>query len=359
MIVIEDIRKRFGENEVLTGVNASVGKGEVFCMIGPSGQGKSTLLRIINLLESPTSGDIRIDGISPFNGDKDILDIKRKMGMVFQNPAVFSMNVFDNIALGLKYRGTPRNEIKKIVKGALKEIGLSGYEGRMAKTLSGGEMQRVSLARSVVTSPEILLMDEPTASLDPVNIAKIEELVRYYNREYGTTIIMSTHDMLQGQRLADRMGVMMSGRFIQTGTPGEIFSKPENESVARFIGIKNIFQGKITARGMAGENAIIDINGVRLMGKTELPDYSEVSVSIRPEEISLEYDSTGEVKGRNVLNGVVSGFTSAGVLNFVEVDCEIPVYVLVTLERLERFSLKTGDEVKISFKPRSVHVMKR
>jgi tungstate transport system ATP-binding protein len=247
MITIENVYKNFGLKEVLKGVNAVVKDGEIFTIIGPSGQGKSTLLRIINLLDTPTSGRILLDGDDIHAEKNRTMEFRRRMGMVFQKPAVFNTTVYENIASGLRYRGVDRTIIHDRIEEALEVIGLPGYENRNAKTLSGGEMQRVALARSMVTEPDLLLLDEPTANLDPLATEKIEELILHYNREYGTTVILSTHDMLQGQRLADRIAVMMHGVFAQKGSSHEIFTLPKNKEVARFIGIENVLEGTVTA----------------------------------------------------------------------------------------------------------------
>jgi tungstate transport system ATP-binding protein len=145
------------------------------------------------------------------------------MSMLFQKPALFKTSVYDNVTYGLKFRGIWRHSIDEKVKHALNTVGLLDYAKRIAPTLSGGEAQRVALARAIVTEPEVLLLDEPTANLDPIATEKIEELIAHINREYKTTIIMSTHDRLQGQRLADRIAVMMNGEIGQVGQPHEIF----------------------------------------------------------------------------------------------------------------------------------------
>ncbi|WOF15322.1 ABC transporter ATP-binding protein [Methanoplanus sp. FWC-SCC4] len=361
MFKIHGLYKKFGEKQVLNGVDLEIKKGEVFTIIGPSGQGKSTLLRIMNLLETPTSGSVIFDGKDLFEGGRVSVDMKRRMGMVFQNPTAFNMNVFDNVALGLKYRGLKKAEIKEKVEEALLEIGLSGYEKRLAKTLSGGEMQRVSLARAIVTEPDILFMDEPTASLDPVNTEKIEDLIHYYNKEKGITIVMSTHDLMQGQRLADRIGVMIEGVFYQKGTPDEVFSKPANESVARFIGINNIIYGKVIRREEGGKHAILKAGGVEILVMTGFSQGSRVSACIRPEEITVHHKRIEMVRGRNIISGIVSGISRQGRLIFADVDCGagLNISALVTWEQFESLSLKKGDEVFLSFKPRSVHVMEK
>jgi len=355
-IVIEDIRKTFDGPEVLKGVSAEIVNGEIFGIIGASGQGKSTLLRILHLLETPDSGRVLFGDTDLFGSEKPSYAVKRKMAMVFQKAAAFRMSVYDNVALGLTYRNLPKAEVRRRVDQALEEVGLTGYEDRQAQTLSGGELQRISLARAIVTKPEVLFMDEPTASLDPVNTRKIEKLVKYFNKEYGTTIILSTHDMTQGQRLANRLGVMMDGRFLQIGTPEEIFATPAHEDVARFIGIPNIFRGTVLSSD--GVDSEIAVDGITLIAGVPLEVGEKVNACVRPEEISLHFDGRrpSEVR-RNVFSGIIRSEQAYGTLNYLSVDCGIPLSALLTWEQRDRYSVRSGDEILLSFKPRSVHLM--
>ena len=175
MIELAGVRKQFDEKIVLDGVAGRIDRGEIFAVIGPSGSGKSTLLRLIDLLDTPTGGTIRVNGTDIHAGKS--LAIQRMMGMVFQKPAVFNTTVAENVAVGLRFRGAREAAIREKVEEALDMVGLAGYGDRRARTLSGGEMQRVALARAMVIEPAILLMDEPTANLDPVSVATIEDLV--------------------------------------------------------------------------------------------------------------------------------------------------------------------------------------
>ena len=262
MIELEGVRKEFDGKSVLAGVIGRIEEGEIFAVIGPSGSGKSTLLRLIDLLDTPTGGEIRIKGIDIHAERERSLTIRRMMGMVFQKPAVFNTTVSENIAVGLRFRGADRGKIREKVEEALDMVGLTGYGERRARTLSGGEMQRVALARAMVIEPEILLLDEPTANLDPVSVATIEDLVVRINRDLGTTIVFSTHDMYQGQRLAHRIGVLMKGGFAQVGTPREVFTLPATREVARFVGIENIVDGVVV-----GENgaSVVDAGGPQVI----------------------------------------------------------------------------------------------
>lgn len=356
MIEITDLFKRFGENEVLRGVNLTVRDGEIFAVIGPSGSGKSTLLRIVNLLETPTSGRVLIDGTDIHAADRQ-LSIRRRMGMVFQKPVVFSTTVYENVAVGLRIRSRNETAIRHRVEEALELIGLADREEQNARTLSGGEMQRVAVARALVTDPVLLLMDEPTANLDPIATETIEDLIRRINRDYGTTLIITTHDLLQGQRLAHRMGVMIDGAFAQIGTPREIFSEPKTRSVARFVGMENILEGRIAAgdRGIA----TVDVGGTPVTAATLLPAGDEVCLCIRPEDITLYAAGSDAGSARNVYTGTVTSIRSLGPFSQIGIDCGFTVAALVTWKAVEDLSLSTGGEVQIAFKASAVHVVRR
>lgn len=355
MIDLRHVAKNFGEKGVLKDVNATILDGEIFAIIGPSGSGKSTLLRLINLLDTPSGGEILLDGVDIHAERGDALGFRRQMAMVFQKPAAFNENVYDNIAVGLRIRHVPEAAIREKITAALEVIGLSGYEKRKAKTLSGGEMQRVAIARAIVTDPAVLLLDEPTANLDPVATRAIEELVVRINRELNQMVVMSTHDMLQGQRLAHRIGVLMDGKFAQIGTPREVFALPKNRFVARFVGIENIIEGTVLENrdGVAA----IAAGGVTIAAVTPFGAGKKVCACIKPEDITIHLiDGTG-ISARNVLSGTVTGVRAFGPLNRLTVECGIPFTALVTWKSAEELGIREGMEVKISFKASAVHVV--
>ncbi len=355
MIEIQDIRKEFDGKEVLSGVTQTIRKGEIFAIIGPSGQGKTTLLRILNLLEIPTSGTILFEG-TPIQASPDSNLFRRRMGMVFQSTVAFRDTVFNNIALGLRYRGHSKKEIHELVMEKLDEISLSGYENRRALTLSGGEKQRVSLARVMVTGPDLLILDEPTANLDPVSTNVIEDLIRHYNREFGTTVIMSTHDLIQGQRLADRVAVMMEGRFIQSGTIFDVFLHPSSKKVASFIGIGNIITGRVVRNedGMS----VISVKGVEIYSIDTIPPGTPVTLAIRPEEITLHIVPEEKTSARNVIAGTIESVRLFGIISLISVmSGDLKLSVQVTWQSIRELDLKPGIPVTISFKAPSVHIM--
>ncbi len=355
MIELQGIYKRFGEKDVLRDVNARIADGEIFALIGPSGSGKSSLLRLINLLDAPSAGRVLVDGVDIHADRSRELEMRRRMGMVFQKPAVFNTTVYENIAYGLRFRGVPERAIRETIRDVLSVIGLEGYGKRRAKTLSGGEMQRVALARAMVTDPDILLMDEPTANLDPVSTETIERLVHRINREFGTTIVLATHDMVQGQRLAERIAVMMDGTFSQVGTPREIFALPKDRDVARFVGIENIIEGVVESND--GGIAVIDASGVRVEAVTPLQTGVKVCLCIRPEDITLGYARKAGTSARNVFPGKIVAIRPLGPLTRLVIDCGFELVSLITWKAAEELGVQEGTEIVVSFKASAVHVV--
>lgn len=356
MIELEGVRKEFDGKSVLSGVTGRVERGEIFAVIGPSGSGKSTLLRLVDLLDTPTGGTIRIKGADIRAELGKSLSVRRMMGMVFQKPAVFNTTVAENIAVGLRFRGAHEADVKTKVEDALEMVGLAGYGERRARTLSGGEMQRVALARAMVIEPEILLMDEPTANLDPVSVATIESLVLRINRDLGTTIVFSTHDMYQGQRLAHRIGVLMNGGFAQVGTPREVFTVPATREVARFVGIENIVDGVVV--GEDG-NAAVEAGGIRVRAAALPGSGEKVSLCIRSEDLRIApADAAKAPPGRNALPGIVTAIVPRGPFSRVTVDCGVPLSSVLSWKRVDDLDIREGSRVVVSFAPESVHAVR-
>ena len=358
MSLIETINlcQRYGERDILKNVNLRVDRGEILALIGPTGAGKTTLLRLINLLDVPTAGKIYFDGIDTTASARVRLEVRRRMAFVLQKPIVFNMSVYDNIAYGLKWRGVVKSNIREKVSGILEMVGLSAYKNRNARTLSGGEVQRVAIARAIAIEPEVLLLDEPMANLDPVSASKIEELVTSIIHRYNTTIIMATHDMSQGQRLANRIGVLVDGEIIQTGDWREVFNSPRNREVADFVGVENIMDGVI----VSNEDKVVAIDiGSRVI--EAVSDYAvgkEVSACIRPEDITLALSEISS-SARNSFVGEVTRAVSMGPLTRVEIACGFPLVCLVTKRSAGELDLKKGKQVYATFKATGVHVIKR
>ncbi len=356
LIEVRSLYKRYGEKEAVKNININVEKGEVLAIIGPTGAGKTTLLYLLDLLEMPTSGRIYFDGIDVTQPRKVRLEARRRMAFVLQKPIVFNTTVYDNIAYGLKWRGAGKSSIREKVSGILEMVNLSDYKNRNARTLSGGEAQRVAIARAIAIEPEVLLLDEPTANLDPISTSKIEELITNIKHWYDTTIIMATHDMSQGQRLADRIGVLINGEIHQTGGWREVFTSPRNREVAEFVGIENIMDGVIVANE-AGVVAI-DIGGKVIEAVSGYSVGEEVCACVRPEDITLAL-SPASSSARNSFIGEITRVVSVGSLSRVEIDCGFPLIALVTKRSAEELNLEIRKKVYATFKATGVHIISK
>lgn len=360
MIEISGLCRKVGDRVLVKNINVAIPDGMIFGIIGPSGSGKTTLMRMIDLLDNPTRGTIEINGTRATKDKKEQLELRRKMGMVFQKPIVLSTTVFENVSYGLRFRGVKGDELKSRVLEAIDLVGLSGYEDRYAPTLSGGEMQRVAIARSMVTRPEVLLLDEPTANLDPASTEKIEELIRAINSRFGTTIIISTHDLDQGQHIAHRIAVVIGGRISQAGTPEEVFHKPVNSEIARFVGLENIIGGTVTK----SEEDLVTIStyGKEVEAISNEEVGSQVFFSIHPDDITLHSGVDFEkntTSARNCIVGTVTVTTLSGPFVLVTLDCGFPLKVIVTRRSVEDLGIQPGKEMQACFKASVVHVMKR
>ncbi|HZD42805.1 MAG TPA: ABC transporter ATP-binding protein, partial [Methanomicrobiales archaeon] len=354
-----DIAKAYGDQQVLHDVDLSVREGEILGIIGPSGSGKSTLLRLLDLIEPPTSGELHIFGMDVLEERGHWLALRRRMGMLFQKPIVFNTNVYQNVALGLQYRGIGRREIEKRVNEALEAVGLSRYIKSKAKDLSGGEQQRVALSRVLVTKPEILFLDEPTANLDPTSTATIEKIVRDMNREEGVTVVMNTHDMLQGQRLSNRIGVMIGGTIVQEGPPHEVFQTPKTSSIAKFVGIENILAGHILSS--RDTLTTVDVEGHDIISRESPPDnVQEVDVLIRGEDIDIRRQKPEEAPDRNTMSCEVTALESLPPYVRVHLSCgTLELAVLMTTRVAAERELDTGVRAWATFRAEAVHLVPR
>lgn len=235
ILELKNIGKKFGDRQVLTGVNFNFFPGRIYGLVGPSGAGKSTLLRILDFLEEPTGGQVFYRGKPVKVGGSNCLAVRRRIGMVFQQPVLFSTSVLENVFYGLKIRGQNFNANRERLLEVLKMVGLEGLEKQKATTLSGGEAQRLALARVLVLQPEVLLLDEPTANLDPANIMLMEKLLRDIREKLGTTLIMVTHNLLQAKRLVDEVLMIYDGRLIEAQPVEKMFRDPEHPLTKSFV----------------------------------------------------------------------------------------------------------------------------
>ena len=235
-IIIQDLRKSFGSKVVLDGLDLTVRESEILCIIGISGVGKSVILKNLIGILTPDSGTIRVDGVEFTGADAETRHrILSKYGILFQGAALFdSMNIYDNVAFGMRRKKISEDEIRKIVPEMLENVGLRDVETKRVSELSGGMQKRVGLARSISLRPEIMLYDEPTTGVDPITGGAVDRLIKKMRDTFGVTSVVVTHDMKSAYRLADRIAMLYEGRIIYTGMPGD-FKSTGNEYVQQFI----------------------------------------------------------------------------------------------------------------------------
>jgi len=237
----EGLTREYGKKVAVSNATISVNEGDVIGIMGPSGSGKSTFFRLVNLLESPTRGKIVLDGREISTSDSNVHLIRRKMALVLQKPAAMNRSVFNNIAFGLQLRGLEKEEIEGKVGDYLERVGLTESRIRNARSLSGGEMQRMCFARSVIVEPKLVLLDEFTANLDPQNISILENAVRDFVKRGNAAAMIITHNPFQAKRLCNRSVLMMDGEFIEQGETSKIFSNPSDERTKAFVSGEMVF----------------------------------------------------------------------------------------------------------------------
>jgi tungstate transport system ATP-binding protein len=230
---LQNVNKEYDGRRVLEVDNLKIARGEVLGVVGPSGAGKSTLLRLLNFLEPPTAGRVRFLDVEFGPAQPMPLEYRRRVTTVFQHPLLLNRSLQANVGFGLQLRG--RQGRSEPVAAALERVGLADLARQRARTLSGGEAQRVALARAIVLQPEVLLLDEPTANLDPYNIGLIEDIVMDLNRKQGTTLVLVTHNVFQAKRLADRVVLLLEGRIVEVAEVESFFERPQDPRTAAFV----------------------------------------------------------------------------------------------------------------------------
>jgi spermidine/putrescine ABC transporter ATP-binding subunit len=319
-ISIQDVSKHFGSIVAVDGINLEIDKGEFFALLGPSGCGKTTLLRMLAGFEIPSQGEIVIDAeemssVPPYH---------RPVNMVFQNYAIFPhMNVFQNIAFGLRKDRLPRQELEKRVSDALSLIKMEGFGERKPDELSGGQRQRVALARALVKKPKVLLLDEPLGALDKNLREQMQLELRQLQKMVGVTFVFVTHDQEEALTMADRIAVMCAGKILEVGSPDELYEHPQTRFVADFLGTMNVFDGSIHSRD--GENYIVETRELgRISAATGAQEFStgeKVSVALRPENLRIiDSKATAGIDGS--ISGVMNNTAYFGVSAQIYVKLE-------------------------------------
>lgn len=351
MLKIENVSKTWGDFS-LKNINLEIEDGEFFVVLGPSGAGKTLLLEVIAGIHFLELGKI-------FFKYKDITHLapdKRNIGFVFQDAALFpNKKVWKNIIYGAKLKNRmPHSEAVKKAEEFLSLFDIQHITYRYPPTLSGGEKQRAALARALIIEPDILLLDEPLASVDYNTLLRLKKEIKRIHQKFKTTTIYVTHNRSEAMSLADRIGVMNDGRIIQVGTPDEIFRKPNSEFVAKFIGFDNIFEGRaeyIEDKGLSE----ININGDIIYSPDKL--HGEVKVCIRPEDIVLSKEPLNSSM-RNCIRGIVNSVDDLGTFFDVRIDIGTSIKVLITQNALIDLDITLGSEIYVNFKAVALRTIK-
>ena len=340
IITFENVNKFYEDTHVLKNINFEIEKGKFYTLLGPSGCGKTTILRIIAGFTDVSNGKVTLNG-------EDVTKLppnKRKVNTVFQDYALFPhMNVFENIAFGLRLKKTPENIIKEKVADALKMVQLSGYENREISQMSGGQQQRVAIARALVNEPEVLLLDEPLSALDLKLRTDMQYELRELQQRLGITFIFVTHDQEEALAMSDEIFVMSKGEIIQSGTPVDIYDEPINRFVADFIGESNIVDGVMK------EDYLVEFVGKEFeCADAGMRPNEKVEIVIRPEDLTLT----------SIENGKLT--VEVDTQLFRGVHYEIICYDENGNEWMIHSTRKAevGSKVGLYFEPHDIHVMR-
>lgn len=325
---VRNLKKVYNNKIVLDVDNLDFQEGKIYAIVGPNGSGKTTLLNILNLLEKADEGQIFFHDQEITNkSNEDILEIRRRMTLVNQDPFLFHSTVYDNIAYGLKIRSIPPKVQKSRIKSALNIVGLSGFKDRRANQLSGGEAQRAVIARALVIEPEVLFLDEPTANIDQKHIDVVERIIKKIKKEIKTTVIFTTHDLSQAYRLADEVISLLDGKIIK--------QVPEN-----------LLRGEIIKGGDG-------LKWFKTMGNIKFAIVSEkvglAYISIDPRDIILSYEQF-QSSARNSFLGKITKIIEQNHLVKLEIDIGIPLLLIITRESFFKMNLNLGSKVYLTFK---------
>jgi spermidine/putrescine transport system ATP-binding protein len=339
LIRLVDCVMVFDDEVILNSINLTIKDREFLTLLGPSGCGKTTTLRIIGGFETPTSGDVYFDGVRI----NDLPPHKRKVNTVFQKYALFPhLNVYENIAFGLRISKTSEDEIKARVNEVLSLVGLLGYEKRRVHQLSGGQQQRVAIARAVVNRPQVLLLDEPLGALDLKLRKEMQVELKAIQQQVGITFVYVTHDQEEALTMSDTVVVMNHGVIQQIGTPQDIYNEPRNAFVADFIGESNIINGIMNG------DCDVSFAGHRFECVDKGFDKGEaVDVVIRPEDLIVSREN-------RQINGTVRSVTFKGVHYEMMIEAEGVVWMLHS-----PLCEPVGANVGLSVKPFDIHIMRK
>ncbi len=363
ILKIVDLKKRYDSKFNLDIDNLYTERGRILIIIGSNGSGKSTLIRLINLLEKPDGGKIYFNGSEITAAGINSTEIRKKMAVVFQEPLLFNSSVYSNIIMGLKIRKIKLSEVKDRIDYYIGKLKIRDLLNRSTKNLSGGEKQRVSLARALVLDPELLLLDEPLANIDQSSRESLRSDLFKVLRNYGKSVVYVTHDRNEAMILADDIAVMDRGKVLQFAGKEEIFRKPKNEFIARFVGVETLVNGTVLEKegnvcrvGVSTANGSIEIYVVSRERKN-----TRVTLAIRPEDVILYRSgvSPRQSSAMNLFRGKITEIRDIGIFKKIEIDCGFSLNSFVTQNSVSRLKLIEGRDINAAVKASSIHMFKR
>jgi spermidine/putrescine transport system ATP-binding protein len=349
---LERVTKDFGETVAVDDLSLDIASGEFFSMLGPSGCGKTTTLRMIGGFEEPTRGTIYLDG-------RDVTDrppYKRDVNTVFQSYALFPhLNVYENVAFGLRRRKVGDKDIRGRVEEALKLVDLVGFEKRKPGQMSGGQQQRVALARALVNQPKVLLLDEPLGALDLKLRKQMQLELKRIQQEVGITFIYVTHDQEEAMTMSDRLAVMRHGKIEQIGPPEDVYESPQTQFVAGFLGASNLLEGELKEQ-MDGFSSVLLSGGSAVILPSDRAPFAigeSVLVGVRPEKIVIEpaRDDAAVERGWNAVDGLLRMATYIGVSHQYKVEGPGGHGITVWVQNLgNEQAPRPGERVRLSWR---------
>ena len=343
-VQLNGVQKKFGSFTAISNIDLDIRSGELVALLGPSGCGKTTTLRMIAGLEVPSAGEICFDG-------QDVSEVavqSRNVGMVFQRYALFPhMTVEKNVTFGLKVRGTPKAEVQKRLEEILDVVQLQQFRHRFPAQLSGGQMQRVAIARTLITNPSVLMMDEPLANLDTKLRGEMRRFIRDLQQRLGITTIFVTHDQIEAMELADRVAVIFNGKLAQYDAPDALYKRPNSIEIADFMGATNVFEAVI-----AGDVATAAFGPLSFDASAQDLHDGKAHVMLRSEAIDMHLSP--EVASVNVIPGKVTARDFFGANIAYSVDCAGKT---ITVTEQSRRLIETGQDVWLTISPDRIWII--
>lgn len=356
LLSVENLTVRRGKIVVLEINELKVFPGRTLALIGPNGAGKSTLLLTLAGLLPMESGKIYFQS-QQVSSSSDFAVLRRNAAVVFQEPLLLNMSVEKNVAVGLKFRNLSRAQIKNSVDEGLAYFGIEQLAKRAAKTLSGGESKRVSLARAFAIKPKIILLDEAFNSLDPPTREAIIDDLQNILQKTKITAVLALHDREETLRLAQDVAVMSEGKIIQHGATAQVFHQPVNEYIANFVGTEVILEG-VVKKSKAGLMDVA-VNGHIIEAAGDFKTGQKVCCCLRPENITVSKSMPGKISARNVFRGKVIRAVRQAYFYKLTLDCGFALSAYITMPSYDELEIREGSSLAVSFKATSVHVIKR